>query len=86
MLGSLVVFGLFLFSGTQLRVGQFSALSAENNEKEPKKTGIDFSNLVQLMTMGAGAPSLGEYQRTDENGKMFFELEANNFVDSEGVR
>ena len=31
---------------------------------------------------GAGAPSLGEYERTDETGKMFFRLEANNFVDA----
>lgn len=35
--------------------------------------------LIQLITMGAGAPSLGEYKGTDENGKMFFELDANKF-------
>lgn len=34
--------------------------------------------------MGAGAPSLGEYKRTDESGRMIFELEANNFSDEKG--
>jgi hypothetical protein len=33
--------------------------------------------------MGAGAPMLGEYKETDENGRMIFELEANNYVDSD---
>lgn len=45
---------------------------------------MSFGALVQLITMGAGAPSLGEYERTDENGKMLFKLEANNFADSDG--
>ena len=36
------------------------------------------------MTMGAGAPSLGEYERTDENGRMWFKLDANNYVDADG--
>ena len=27
---------------------------------------------------------LGEYKETDENGRMIFELEANNYVDSDG--
>jgi hypothetical protein len=35
--------------------------------------------------MGAGAPGLGEFDRMDENGKMFFKLEANNFVDSKVI-
>ena len=58
----------------------------ESNTAEPKEKPAKFTlgALVQLITMGAGAPSLGEYKRTDENGRMFFELEANNFVDAEG--
>ena len=49
---------------------------------EKKKFGI--GDLFQLVTMGAGAPSLGEYERTDENGRMWFKLDANNFVDADG--
>mmetsp|Transcript_26205 Transcript_26205/g.33875 ORF Transcript_26205/g.33875 Transcript_26205/m.33875 type:complete len:90 (-) Transcript_26205:204-473(-) len=45
---------------------------------------MNFEALVQLVTMGAGAPSLGEFQGVDEDGKLMFELEANNYVDSEG--
>ena len=45
---------------------------------------LTFGKLVQLITMGAGAPMLGEFKEIDENGKMIFELEANNLVDSEG--
>ena len=57
-----------------------------NTDKEIKAVPkISFSNLLQLITMGAGAPSLGEFKRIDETGKMFFELDANNYVDSEGV-
>ena len=46
---------------------------------------ITASNLIQLILMGAGAPGLGEFDRIDpQTGKMFFKLEANNLVDSEG--
>eukprot|EP00607_Mallomonas_marina_P008200 CAMPEP_0182416574 /NCGR_PEP_ID=MMETSP1167-20130531/924_1 /TAXON_ID=2988 /ORGANISM="Mallomonas Sp, Strain CCMP3275" /LENGTH=127 /DNA_ID=CAMNT_0024589479 /DNA_START=119 /DNA_END=502 /DNA_ORIENTATION=+ len=45
---------------------------------------IDMKNLFQLLTMGAGAPSLGEFKEFDKSGKAIFELEANNFMDSEG--
>lgn len=38
---------------------------------EPKIQ-FKFSDLITLIQMGAGAPSLGEYERTDENGKVFF--------------
>ena len=55
--------------------------SVDNAKMIPK---IGFGEMIQLITMGAGAPSLGEYKRTDENGKMFFELDANNFADAEG--
>jgi len=50
---------------------------------EPKRQ-FKFSDLMTLIQMGAGAPSLGEYERTDENGKMFFKLEANNAYDENG--
>jgi len=53
----------------------------DNNDAKGK---FRISNLVQLITMGAGAPMLGEYKETDENGRMIFELEANNYVDSDG--
>lgn len=45
---------------------------------------MTLGKLAQLMAMGAGAPMLGEFKEMDENGKMIFELEANNLVDSEG--
>lgn len=51
--------------------------------KELKKQ-FTFTDLMTLIQMGAGAPSLGEYERTDENGKMFFKLEANNAYDEDG--
>lgn len=55
------------------------------NDKKPEVLPkIGFAQLFQLITMGAGAPSLGEYKGTDPNGKMFFELDANNFLDSDG--
>ena len=34
--------------------------------------------------MGAGAPSLGKFKEMDSNGKMLFELEANNAYDEKG--
>ena len=51
--------------------------------KELKRQ-FKFTDLITLIQMGAGAPSLGEYERTDENGKMFFKLEANNAYDEDG--
>lgn len=52
----------------------------DNNEKK-----LSLSGIAQLIGFGAGAPVLGEYKGTDPTtGKMFFELEANNLVDSEG--
>ena len=49
----------------------------------PKKEPNFWSGLAQLMTMGAGAPSLGEFKEF-KDGKAMFELEANNLVDNEG--
>ena len=58
--------------------------------KEVKK-GIDFSGLAQLVTMGAGAPMLGDLKKVNfgkseaEGGAALqFELEANNFEDEKG--
>lgn len=56
----------------------------DGDNKNNAKGKFSLSNLVQLITMGAGAPMLGEYKETDENGRMIFELEANNYVDSDG--
>ena len=53
----------------------------DNSPKALPKIGL--GALVQLVTMGAGAPSLGEFKRW-EGTKAIFELEANNLVDSEG--
>ena len=47
--------------------------SESDDEKEEKKKGIDLAGLAQLMTMGAGAPSLGEFTGMEDN-KMMFEL------------
>jgi hypothetical protein len=60
-----------------------SLLKAEKNESN-KPTKIGIGGLIQLITMGAGAPSLGEFDRVDpETGKMFFKLEANNLTDKD---
>ncbi|KAL1526810.1 hypothetical protein AB1Y20_015503 [Prymnesium parvum] len=61
-------------------------------EKEPKKKGIDLSGLLQVVSMGAGAPMLGDLKKTNfdkpesEGGAALqFELEANNFdLDARG--
>jgi len=44
----------------------------------------DDSGLLQMITAGMGAPFLGDYQGTDEDGKLMFSLEANNLVDEDG--
>jgi len=51
-------------------------------EGEEKKIGL--SGMVQLITAGLGAPFLGDFQGTDEDGKLIFSLEANNLVDENG--
>ena len=55
------------------------AMATEDGDDIGDKKKFSVSQLIQLVTMGAGAPSLGEYKSTDENGKMFFELDANKF-------
>ena len=59
----------------------------DEKEKDPKleKPTVGLKGLVQLITAGAGAPFLGDYQGVDkETGKFMFSLEANNLVDEEG--
>jgi hypothetical protein len=52
-------------------------------EKDKGKIGL--SGIVQLITAGAGAPFLGEFQGVEkETGKFMFSLEANNLVDENG--
>lgn len=50
------------------------------SEDKPK---MSLGGLFQLITMGAGAPSLGEFKEWDGT-KAMFELEANNFADADG--
>jgi len=45
-----------------------------NDADEAKKPKMSFDGLLQLMTMGAGAPSLGQFKRW-EGTKAMFELE-----------
>ena len=52
---------------------------AEKEDAPKMLPKIKFGELLQLITFGLGAPSLGEYKGTDENGKMMFELDANKF-------
>lgn len=61
-----------------------SRLKLSDGPKETAKPAMTFGKLVQLISMGAGAPMLGEFKEIDADGKMIFELEANNLVDSEG--
>jgi hypothetical protein len=59
----------------------------EKEEEDPslEKNKIGLAGLVQLITAGAGAPFLGDFQGVDkETGKFMFSLEANNLVDENG--
>jgi len=59
----------------------------DEKEKDPnlEKPQVGLKGLVQLITAGAGAPFLGDYQGVDkETGNFMFSLEANNLVDEEG--
>ena len=64
-----------------------------SDEDAPKKpeAKISFEGLAQLITMGAGAPMLGELKKVNFNksegeggAALQFELEANNFEDEKG--
>ena len=54
--------------------------SEDKSERQPNF----WTGLAQLVTMGAGAPSLGEFKEIDDRGRAIFELEANNLVDADG--
>jgi hypothetical protein len=82
---SLFIYSCYSFIPTLKPHKTFNCFATNKNEEKPKSVPkIGLSNLIQLITMGAGAPGLGEYKRTDENGKMYFELEANNLTDEKG--
>ena len=65
----------------------------KDDGEQEKKKGIDLSGLMQVMSMGAGAPMLGDLKKTNfdkpesEGGAALqFELEANNFdLDQRGT-
>ena len=77
-------------AATSLNFGIPSFLTPDNDDdkksdkpKEEKKIGL--SGVIQLITAGAGAPFLGDFEGVDEEtGKFMFSLEANNLVDEEG--
>jgi hypothetical protein len=58
----------------------------DKNKVEPlPKKEMSLGALVQLITAGAGAPFLGDFEGVDEEtGKFMFSLEANNLVDENG--
>ena len=56
-----------------------------SNKESGVKKELGWKGLVQLITAGAGAPFLGDFQGIDEEtGKFMFSLEANNLVDEKG--
>jgi hypothetical protein len=85
-----------LVTAFQAGVGKFRALgvvrsglelhakSEKDDKSEDVKLKFGLKDLMKLVSMGAGAPTLGEYKYSDSSGRMFFELEGNNLVDSEG--
>ena len=59
--------------------------STEKGDDEAQEKKIGLGGLIQLITAGAGAPFLGDYQGVDEEtGRFMFQLDANNLVDEEG--
>ena len=80
-------------TSTQLAFGIPGFLTPKSDDDEEKTTAsstkeekkIGLSGIVQLITAGAGAPFLGDFEGVDEEtGKFMFSLEANNLVDDEG--
>jgi hypothetical protein len=77
-------------TSTQLQFGipTFGPKKDDDEPKDPnlvKEENIGMKGLFQLITSGAGAPFLGEFQGVDkETGKFMFSLEANNLVDEDG--
>lgn len=82
--------GKHVATSTQLHFGipTFGAKKDDDEPKDPnleKEENIGLKGLLQLITSGAGAPFLGEFQGVDkETGKFMFSLEANNLVDEDG--
>ena len=71
-------------SHSLLRISPTLAKKDEVNSL-PDRGKLSLGGFFQLLTMGAGAPSLGEYKYTEKDtGKMIFEIEANNAYDKEG--
>jgi len=79
-------------STTQLNFGipTFQPKKQDDKKEEagesalPKKE-LSMKGLLQLITAGAGAPFLGDFEGVDEEtGKFMFSLEANNLVDENG--
>ncbi|VEU41696.1 unnamed protein product [Pseudo-nitzschia multistriata] len=65
----------------------FGKKDEEEEPEDPKleKKKIGMEGLFQLITAGAGAPFLGDFQGVDkETGNFMFSLEANNLVDEDG--
>lgn len=63
--------------------GEDDKASAGTTPQDEKKVGM--KGLLQLITAGAGAPFLGDFEGVEEEtGKFMFSLEANNLVDEEG--
>ena len=65
----------------------FGKKDDEEEEEDPnlEKPKVGLKGLIQLVTAGAGAPFLGDYQGVDkETGNFMFSLEANNLVDEDG--
>jgi hypothetical protein len=78
-------------TSTQLHFGipTFGPKKDDDEPKDPnleKEEKIGLKGLVQLLTSGAGAPFLGDFQGVDkETGNFMFSLEANNLVDENGA-
>lgn len=54
-------------------------------EKEGVKGQITFQGLMELVTLGLGAPNLGKFKGVDkETGALQFELESNRFITKDG--
>jgi hypothetical protein len=74
----------FLLPDDSERDGTASADAVSKAEDRSEKK-IGLAGILQLMTAGAGAPFLGDFEGVDkETGKFMFSLEANNLVDEEG--
>eukprot|EP00522_Entomoneis_paludosa_P011084 CAMPEP_0172441122 /NCGR_PEP_ID=MMETSP1065-20121228/1693_1 /TAXON_ID=265537 /ORGANISM="Amphiprora paludosa, Strain CCMP125" /LENGTH=147 /DNA_ID=CAMNT_0013190315 /DNA_START=155 /DNA_END=598 /DNA_ORIENTATION=+ len=79
-------------SRTQLAFGIPSFFTPKSDDDEEasdtapqKEKKIGLSGIVQLITAGAGAPFLGDFEGVDEEtGKFMFSLEASNLVDENG--